>query len=148
MVDKFWGALTWDFLGLGLNVMDWVAGLRDWREFYRIKEHLGQGTHYHSALINDPEVAEALAGLPENKNDAPPAAEGWTPLMERLASMEDRITMLHAATVGAKGHQVVLVPRPVYEFETIRSRRGKLKSRIMQSQLLPGDNIIIPEDIY
>lgn len=147
MVDKFWDALTWDFRCLGLDVMDWVAGKKDWREFYRLRAHLGQGTHYHSALINDPEVAEALAELPENRDQAPPASEGWTPLMERLASIEDRLAMLHAATVGAKGHQVVLVPRPVYEFEKLRSRRGKLRSRIMQAQLLPDDNIIIPEDL-
>lgn len=144
MVDKFWDALTWDFLCLGLNVSDWVAGRRDWREFYRIRARLREGSDYHAAVINDPEIAEALAEMPENTESAPPPAEGWTPMMERLASIEDRLVLLHAATVGAK--HVSGVQRPVYTYQLIRDRRGKLKSRVMQSQLLPNDNIIIPED--
>ena len=144
MVDKFWDALTWDFLCLGLNVMDWVAGRRDWREFYRIRARLREGSDYHAAVINDPEIAEALAEMPVSTDQAPPPAEGWTPLMERLASIEDRLVLLHAAHVGSK--HVSGVPRPVYVYQTIRDHRGKIASRKMQSQLLPDDGIIIPED--
>lgn len=147
MVDKYWDALEWDFLDKGLTALDWVRGLRDWREFYRIKSRLGQGTAYFSAVANDPEVAELLAEQPEERGGSyTPPAEGWTPLVNWMATLDDRLLMIQASVVGAKAHEYTLNPRPEYEVDRVRRKKAVRKLRKVQQQLLPYKQIDIPEE--
>lgn len=118
--------------------MDWVAGKKDWREFYRLKEGLGLGTAYYSAKANNTELAEELAKQPVPKNAGPPEvdAEGFDPLMYRLAAIEDRLIVL-AAQQSGDGKQPAFTPRPVFAVEKIRKRESKKRIRKMISQLVP-----------
>lgn len=129
-----------DFNAIGLRAMDWMAGKKDWREFYRFKESFGVGTHYFSAKLNDPEIAEELAKQKKKTGPPPPPApEGFGPLRHDLADIKDLISMLAAGMSGG-GQTTVLTPRPQFEYEKIRERISKKKINRMLGMLLPHEN--------
>ncbi|GAA4399654.1 hypothetical protein GCM10023147_37340 [Tsukamurella soli] len=104
----------------GLRAMDWMAGKKDWREFYRFKDRLGPGTDYYAAMLDDPDTVEAMLKLPPAKPGAP-ALRDWNWLRETLTQMTEVI----AASGGAK----VKLPRPESEVERRRSERSRRVSR-------------------
>ena len=140
MIDQYWAELEWDFQHvLGLNAMDWIAGKKDWRQFYRFKQRLGMGTAYFAAKANDPELAKELAKQPRNVNSEakPPSVEGWTPMMDRLANIEDRLIILSGAFSGDENFNPTFVKRPEYEHEKIRKAESRKNTRRIMAQLLP-----------
>lgn len=118
--------------------MDWIAGKKDWRQFYRFKERLGMGTAYFAAKANDPELAKELAKQPRKVGSeaSEPPAEGWTPLMDRLANIEDRLIILSGSFSGGDFNPT-FTARPVYEVERIRRAESKRKVRKIMAQLVP-----------
>lgn len=150
MVDRYWVQLEYDFrVEYGLRALDWVAGKYDWREFYRLKQGLGQGTRFFSAVANDPMVAEELLAKPkekrENTGPVAPPAEGWFPWKDDLADIKDSLTAVRGALTGAQAHQMHWTPRPIYLVEKMRSEAGRKKARKMTAQLLPDQNIQIED---
>lgn len=79
--------------------------------------------------MQDPDVVEALANLPESKEVVPPPLEGYGPIVARLDHLIDRVTQLLYMT----GHQDVgsapETPRPQYPHEVKRRqlRKGRLR---------------------
>lgn len=147
MVDKYWSALEWDFQSIGLRAMDWVAGKKDWREFYRIKEGFGQGYKYFAAVANDPDVAYEIAASQSQRRregtEEPysPPADGWFPWRDDMADLKDQMTAMRGALTGAAPHQLHWAPRPVYLSEKIRSDVGRKRARMMAAQLVPDQDI-------
>lgn len=144
MIDRYWSELEWDFQErLGLRAMDWIAGEKDWREFYRFKQRFGLGTAYFNAVANDPEIAqlmaEQLGGAP--KTPPNPSAEGWHPVRDDLADIKDHLVALRGCMTGAKAHELSFTRRPEFEVERIRRRKAVKKLRKAQAQLLPHKNI-------
>lgn len=116
------------------RALDWVAGKYDWREFWRLKEGLKEGTEYFAAKLNDPEVAAEIAKQPRGK-PSPPPLEGWTVLRADLADIKDHLTIL-ASSMG--GGTPTMTMRPVYEHERIREKQSSKRIRNMASKLIPG----------
>lgn len=150
MIDRYWPELEWDFqTQLGLRAMDWIAGEKDWREFYRLKSRFGMGTAYFNAVANDPEVAaqlaEEMAAKGRSANTAP-SSEGWFPWKDDVADLKDHLTAIRGAITGAKAHELSFVVRPEFEFDRIRRRKAVKKLRAAQSILLPHKNIQLLND--
>jgi hypothetical protein len=131
LVDRYWDALEYDFqVHLnGLRAMDWIEGKKDWREFYRLKAHLGRGTKYWAARLSDPQVIEMLAAEPEKRGrgGSTPDLEGWTPLMEALADIKDHLIAVRVAHTRSDPHSVQWSPRPVSPVAEMRDRRRQAK---------------------
>lgn len=149
MIDRYWPELEWDFQKeLGLRAMDWIAGKKDWREFYRFRARLGLGSAYFSALANDPELAAIMAERLKDRptTPQPPSAEGWNPLRDDLADIKDHLTALRGAFTGAKSNELTFTARPKFEIEKIRRRKAVKKLRKAQKLLLPHADIEPIED--
>lgn len=118
--------------------MDWVAGRKDWRSFYRWKDRLGPGTKFHAAVMNDPDVAEELARqpVPRGSSNATPDPADWDRWSEAFARLEDRLAVVAASNSGG---EVQLVPRPVYLVDKIRRRESQKRLRKIVSQLIPSE---------
>lgn len=142
----YWDELEFDFqTQFGLRAMDWIAGKKDWREFYRFKARLGQGTEYFAAVVNDPVIAQQMADemdanrfneKPAKGSKTPPVA-GWFPWRDELADLKDHLIALRAAQTGAKPHEIQFTPRPVYLVEEIRRAKARKRLRKATSLLLP-----------
>lgn len=121
-----------------LNALDWVAGDRDWRQFYRFVDGLRnlRGTEYHAAWANSPEVAEELSKQPLPTKQEP-SLVGYDTLTEHLTNIEDLLIALGHAQ-GGSSTPPRFNPRPEYLHEKIRARRNsELLHKNVFSVMLP-----------
>lgn len=102
--------------------MDWIARKRDWRQFFRFREGLGQqlGTAYCSRLLADVDlaVAQRKAGLKAPKN---PPLRGFTPVMHALTDIADLILKVNSADP----RKVEGLPRPLTAEHRLRDRKRR-----------------------
>lgn len=124
--------------------MDWIAGKRDWRQFWRFKDQLGPGSRYLSKLLMDPELAEEWAKQPIPVATSPSMA-GWTPLISKLTDLEDQLIALRASFSAEGAAEVKFVERPVPLYvqarERLRKNISREKRHMALSQLLPGQEV-------
>lgn len=141
MVDKFWPMLERDFAKIyQIRAMEWFEKKRDWRELYRLRQGLGVGTEWHTAMANDPDVALEIA---RHQRDHPPKSSkpspvGFDPIMHKLTDLDDRLQIV-AASFG--GGNFTPAPRPEYESDRAARYLSKKNSRRIQAMLVPHDNI-------
>lgn len=134
--------LRWDLqCELGLDLNDWLRGDRDWQDLWDLKDQLPQGSKYRSAKLRDPDIVQALAQLPDPEQ-GPPPLEGFTPLVSRLANIEDLLLQLIYVTAHADASAAPSVPRPEIPHIAARAERDRnlkrAKSSRMEMQLIPG----------
>ena len=139
LVDRYWDALEHDFrVHLnGERAMDWVEGRKDWREFYRLKSHLGRGTKYWAARMSDPEIVELLAAQPEQRGrGSGPSFEDWTTQKELAADIIDHLIAIRAAVSHTDPLSVQWAPRPVSPVTALRqqSKQSRLQSSIERAK--------------
>lgn len=123
--------------------MDWFTFSKDWRELYRLKQRLGVGSALHSAMSNDPDVAQQIADYQRANRGVKskyPAAEGFDALMHKLTDVEDRLIVV-AHSFGGDGSGIQWTPRPRFLSDDIADYESKKKSRKLQAMLVPHDNI-------
>lgn len=121
--------------------MDWFEHRRDWREFYRLKSTFGAGTHWHSAMANDPEIAELTAqwereNRGKRKQSAGVSPVGFDLYMHKLTDIQDSIAALIASQGGGDFRPA---PRPVFLAQKIKSERSRERARGRAAQLVPHD---------
>lgn len=117
--------------------MDWIEGKKDWREFYRLKAHLGRGTKYWAARMSDPEIVELLAAQPEQRGGRGSVSfEDWTVLKELAADISDQLIAIRAVLAHTDSMNVQWTPRPVSPVTAARQARkqAKLQSSIARAQ--------------
>lgn len=140
MVDKFWPQLERDFARqYQIRAMDWFEGKRDWREFYRLKQGFVRGSETHTAMADDPEVAQEIAeyNRKHRPKPGPPSPIGFN---HDLADIKDHLIAIAFSNSDGKTSPT-WTPRPEYESDRIQARMSKANSRRIQAMLVPHDNI-------
>jgi hypothetical protein len=105
-------------------------------------EHLPRTSAYHTAIAEDEDLAEQLAGMPDQKPGPPRLAE-FSPEVQVLAEVRDLVATLinvQIARAGKKPSKVKPYPRPVSAVEQIRRRERYRKHTSLVAQLIPGSN--------
>lgn len=117
---------------------EWLRGERHWGEFWELKEQLSFGSEFFAAQLEDQELAEQAADLPEPP-PAPPSMRGYSPLLRKLDDVLDAIRGLHGATVGANPGDITPVERPKPRVELVRRERASAVLGSVTRLLLRGN---------
>jgi transposase len=105
-------------------------------------DRLPRDSAYFEALTDDEELAVQIAATaPEpNKRPAHRRMTDWSPTVEVLTAILDRLaelTQTVAALGGAKPRKVPRAPHPVTAMERVRNRRRQQKHESLVSRVLP-----------
>lgn len=93
-----------------------------------------------SALLDDPDVAEELAQLPESAGVAELSMAGFDPIRSLLTALLDAINQNTAATIAAAGSDppdFPPAPRPITGLEKARNR-VRVEARQALADLMLG----------
>ena len=93
------------------------------------------------AITQDDQVAEGLADQPEPARTPKRRLSEWTPVVELLTIIADRLaeqTQVVAASRGARPRQIPPLPRPGTAMERVRERRRQQRHRSLVARVLPG----------
>lgn len=108
---------------------EWRA--RRWRKLLNIIDRLPRDSAYMEAIANDDAIADRIVEM-----DAPaptgPRLSDWSPEVEALYSLVDRVTeLIHltASAHGAKPSKPKYAPRPVTALDRARQRRKQRRHR-------------------
>lgn len=139
-VDRFWLPLEQDFADKGIRAMDWFEHKRDWREFYRLKQAFGVGSHTHAAMSMDPEIAEQAAEWARKNRNKKGGVEiplqGFDRYMHKLTDLQDTLTALISVQGGGDFRPA---PRPVPLAQKLASEKSRARARSRAMQLVPND---------
>lgn len=94
------------------------------------------GTAYSSAVLQDPDVVEALAAEPDDESTDVPI-EGFGPLAARLAALEDRLTQAVWLLAKADPAGAPRAARPVYPHIQLREDMRRARMTRLEHQLIP-----------
>ncbi|HEY9374538.1 hypothetical protein [Streptomyces sp.] len=103
-------------------------------------DHLPRTSAFASAVAQDDELAAEL-GDPPKFSHIPPLTE-WTPEVQALAAVVDRLAEVANAVVAAAGGNPSRVrpwPRPVTAFDRARTKRHREAADDMVTQLFPAN---------
>jgi hypothetical protein len=106
--------------------MDWVAGGRDWRQLWRLKDKLPRGSHYKTAVAMDRDIALQVAKLPESKE--PPSPLEYSLDTYLLLTIADCLQGVQAAVIAAAGADpptVTPMQRPVTALDLVKDEIWK-----------------------
>jgi hypothetical protein len=117
---------------------EWRA--RRWRKLLNLIDGLPRDSAYVEALTSDEQWAAAVLDNPPP--DGPPTRRmaDWTPELEMLTNLYDRVGELiqvTVATAGGKPRKVQPAPRPTTALERARRHRREAKHRSLVSRVLP-----------
>ena len=105
-------------------------------------EHMPRTSAYHTAIAEDEDLAEQLAGMPDQKPGPPRLAE-FSPEVQVLAEVRDLVATLinvQIARAGKKPSKVKPYPRPVSAVEQVRRRERYRKHTSLVAHLIPGSD--------
>jgi len=125
-----------------LSVGDlWVVPQR-WRELLNLIERLPAHCQWRHEQYNDPDFAQAMVeAFPEPPEPSPPGWSEWSPVLDALAGVNDRLSVL-IATKGDGKTPPKMQARPVTEFQRAREGVKKRSARedhdFLMSALLRG----------
>lgn len=111
---------------------------RRWRKLLNLIDQLPRDSHYVEAQLDDEELAALMLTLP-----APAASRRmseWTPEVEALAVVIDRLTEVIAVQIAAAGgtaptFQAYL--RPATAADRVRARERMANHRALVARLIP-----------
>jgi hypothetical protein len=102
-------------------------------------EHLPRTSAYHSAIADDEELAEELAGQPDTAPRAPRLAE-FSPEVQVMAEVRDLLASLigvQIARAGKTPKKIKPYPRPEGALERARRRHRYSAHRDLVARVLP-----------
>lgn len=105
---------------------------RRWRRLLNIIDHLPRTSHFVAAMADDDELAEQL---PEPDGDGSPPLTEYSPVVERLDLIVDRLGEVVTAVVNTVAKKPRKPPRPQRRPQTARDR-ARLKRRKMRHALI------------
>ncbi len=114
---------------------------RRWRQLLDILEYLPRTSAYAQALATDDELAEQVAGMPEDDRPAvwSRSHRDYSAEVEMLTAVFDRLGELirvTAAARGARGKPPQLGPRPIHAVEKYRKRKRRSNHDQLVSRLI------------
>jgi hypothetical protein len=108
---------------------------RRWQLLLTLVDHLPGTSHTLSAMADDDELA---ARLPETK-PGPPPLESWTPEVDKLTLIADRlgelITAVHNTVAKRRAKPPRPLPRPQTARDRLKRQRGRAKHDHVKAQL-------------
>lgn len=111
--------------------MDWIARKRDWRKFFRFEKRFARltGGAYNSALLLDPEIAEASAGKPKAKN----------PQLWRFGTTQHLLTDLTEITLkrAVADPKSISLPRPLTAADHLSLAKRQARMNRMVARFSP-----------
>lgn len=134
LLERYGGAIEadladrqWDLAAL------WQA--RRWRFLLNIIDHLPGNSHFVAAMADDEELA---AQAPEPK-PSPPPLSSWTPEVERLTLIADRlgevVTAVHNTVATKPSKPPRPLPRPQTAHDRIKTQRRRAKRDLILKRL-------------
>lgn len=123
-----------------MNLLEFFAGARSWRQFYNLIARLPHWGHYKAALAMDEVWANRMLDREEAGLDAPPTGGdgetadltplGYSDIVARLDLIADRVFSVRTAVQATitKDHEeprFPSMPRPVTAIERERERRAR-----------------------
>lgn len=127
-IDKFGEELEYDLHHyLGLDLLDWIAGLQPWGKLHRLAARLPLGSQYRSALLLDPDFADAAVELNDpDDEDAPISPHGYTLNTHILLSIIDTLREVQQTIILLSGNDPPTfprAPRPTTAIDDARARQ-------------------------
>lgn len=107
----------------GLDLVDFFRGRYTWRKLLSLLDHLPASSAYVEAMADDEERAEWLASLPEDSTARAPRLSQWTPEVDLLAAILDRlgdVVRVTVASSGGKPGETPRYPRPATAIDRAR----------------------------
>ncbi|MFF4547255.1 hypothetical protein ACFY1J_24015 [Streptomyces sp. NPDC001406] len=105
---------------------------RRWRFLLNLIDHLPRTSHFVAAMADDDELAEQL---PEPEGDTHPSLIEYSPVVERLDLVVDRLGEVFTAVVNGYAKKKQKPPRAQRRPQTARDR-ARLKRRKMRHALI------------
>jgi hypothetical protein len=137
LCDRYGEAIAADLAMLGWDLVELVEQGR-WAFTLNLVEHLPRASYYAEAVLQDDEYAEQVAAQPSRRVEMP--VHQWTPELEALAVMVDRLAHVANAVVASAGGRPGRVdpyPRPVTAIDRARSARSRKAVEEMAARLWP-----------
>jgi hypothetical protein len=112
---------------------------REWRFLLNLIDHLPPGSFFVEALSDDEEYATAALASGGQSNSAPRMST-WSPVVDMLAVVNDRLGLIAALQAAANGGRQTLppVPRPSTAFDRVRHVVAREKHRALVAKVLPA----------
>lgn len=114
---------------------------RRWRLLLNVIDHLPSTSHFIAAVADDDELAE---NSPPPRS-GPPALRDWTPEVQYLVALYDRLGELIATVASANSTKRVKppkpYPRPVTAYDRVRGRRRWKQHQWLVEQLKPRPGV-------
>lgn len=118
--------------------MEWRS--RRWRRLLNLIDTLPRNSAYVEAITQDEEWASMILADPPDKTPPRVRMSEFSPEVERLCDLVDRVTELIQTTVavaGGRPKNVKPAPRPSTAVERVRKRRRESTHRSVVGRLLP-----------
>lgn len=115
---------------------------RQWRKLLNLIDWLPRNSAFSEAMSNDEDLAAALLSRPKDersKQARRPRVSEYSPELERLIDVVDRLGEVMAATVAAAGGKPPKVrpqPRPETAMDRLREQQRYLKHKRTVSRVL------------
>lgn len=141
LMDRYGQAIAADLARQGWDVVQLVDAGR-WKFTLALVDHLPRTSSYVQAVSQDDEIAEAAGHVPPSL--AGPSLTEWTPEVEALAAVIDRlgevINGLRVIHPSGKGKAVHVPPyrRPTTAFDRARIRREVRLSEAAIAKAFPS----------
>lgn len=102
-------------------------------------DNLSRTSAYSQAVADDEELADQFPDTSDERPSPPPLRD-WSPEVELLAAMVDRLAEVvntQIAAAGGKPSRVQPWPRPVLAIDRVRARRRREAGDSIESKLFP-----------
>lgn len=123
-----------------MDLIDFFRGRHSWRKLHNILTRLPLSSHYRTAVLDDPEVAEQLAAQPEPKGQPRPALSEFGPEVALLTDIKDRLAEVIAAVIstvpGSKPPKIPQSPRPTTGVAKARKRLEDRQFAALEAEFL------------
>lgn len=141
LIESFGEEIEADLFERGWDLLDYFRGVRPWPQLIRLLRRLPMWSHYHSALLMDPEIGECRAREEVDEDAAPPPL---SPLHYDLPSLlmlrqiditKELIRVIATVFGGAPGAPMTPEPRPTTAEAMARARLDRDQVRDVLTRL-------------
>jgi len=140
LLDRYGDHIEADLRARGIDVLDLWRGRLSPRALLNQIDHLPRDSSYQDALAQDDEVAERIIAIPGDGKPATPRLTEFSPVVEVLAVLVDRMGELIRLTSQAHGGKPGPMkphPRPVTAADRARARRAIQDLASLEDALFP-----------
>lgn len=141
MVDRYGAEIEADFhREYSLDLLDFFRGKHSWRKLHSLLDRLSGTSLLRESIANDDEVAQRImADTADTKKPSPPdpgpRVSEYSPEVQRLDELIDKVTILTATVVGMLGGKA-RPGRPAQRPQTAFTRARQAQAAARHHSLL------------